>query len=180
MTEASPRRRARWTSAAVLAPGAAAVFGASVSWAASTVPVSSQPPPPANPATTTAQQTTQQAPQGTGNQLSEQARQWRAVAAQRRQVRHQLERELRSAQVQVVRLRVAEQQLAASMAQRAQQAQQAPVAGGAPALPPAPGPVGPAPGPVAAPPPAPVPAPAPPVVQAPPPVQAVTGSSGKP
>lgn len=37
-------RRARWTATLVVAPGAAALFGATVSWAAQTVPSPSSPP----------------------------------------------------------------------------------------------------------------------------------------
>lgn len=178
---AGGQRRARWTSAAVLAPGAAALFGATVSWAAATTP--SQ--PAATPPTTSTTTSNRAGADHAG--LSAQARHWRAVAAQRTQLRHDLTHQLAAVQARIVRLHAADQRLAARLAAEAQAAAAAAAASGSVAssggyVAPAPvvnQPVGPAP--VVAPAPAYVP-PAPVVVPAapPPPVHAATGGSGHP
>ena len=179
MTEAnvapSNQRRARWTSAAVLAPGAAALFGATVTWAAATTAATSQ-----QPAVNTSAVTPTSATHHAG--LSAQARHWRVVAAHRTRMRHDLTRQLGAVQARIIRLHAADKRLAARLAAQAAAAAAAAgsaSSGGYPApAPVANQPVGPAPVVAPAPvyvPPAPVAAPA-----APPPVQAVTGGSGHP
>lgn len=180
MTEANPaadsRRRARWTSAAVLAPGAAALFGATVTWAAATVPTATPQPGVATSAATPSTASAAHTPA-----LSAHARQWRAIAAHRTRLRHDLTRELGAVQARVVRLHAADKSLAARLARAAAAAAAAGTSsGGYPvvAAPVANQPVGPAPVVAPAPvyvPPAPVAAPA-----APPPVHTVTGGSGHP
>lgn len=184
MTEADlapgSQRRARWTSAAVLAPGAAALFGATVSWAAATTPTT-----PTTPATTQQSATSPSTRHHQG--LSPQARHWRVVAGHRTQLRHHLTRRLGAVQARVIRLHAADKRLSAQLAAEARAAAAAAASSGGGAVssggyapPPVVNqPVGPAP--VVAPAPAYVP-PAPVAVPAapPPPVQAVTGGSGHP
>jgi hypothetical protein len=184
--------RARWTAAVLLAPGAAALFGATMTWAATTKPttaVTGQAVSVVAPAPVTARRS------GTG--LSAQARALRADALARHRERAQLTRQLTVLHRDLASIRAAERQeraaaaaaraaAAAMAAQSSQpgqsyqpaqtsqpaQAYQAPAQTyQAPAqtyqapvqnLPPVP-----APAPVAAPPP-------------PPPVQGTTGGSGKP
>jgi hypothetical protein len=145
-------RHARWTSAVVLAPGAAALFGAAVSWAQTTPPATYTPPTRPAPVP----------PAVTHGGPSTQALQWRRVAEQRHQERRALAAELGALRRHVAALRTAARRAARHAAPVA-----VPVPAGNYQVP--------APGPVTqyVPPPAPV------VVQAPP-VQGSTGSSGKP
>lgn len=153
MTE-RPFRPAGWTAPAVLAPCAAAVFGASVWWATTAVPAT-QAAQPGSPAAST----TQNHSRAMQHYLAE-------VAHQRRVLHHELTQALHArhhqAQVLTKRIHLLNVEIAKAKAAAAAAAAYQPPAisyGGVPA--------GPAPVQVAA-----VPAPAPP------PVQANTGASG--
>jgi hypothetical protein len=161
----------------VLAPGAAALFGATVTWAAATTPTSTPVASQAGAPGSATSAASAGPAHHTG--LSPQARHWRVVAEQRTQTRHELTRRLGAVQARVVRLHAADKRLASTLAKAAAAAAAAASAGGSAPAPLVNQPVGPAP--VVAPAPAYVP-PAPIAVPAapPPPVHAATGGSGHP
>ncbi len=161
-----PGRRARWTSALVLAPGTAAVFAATMSWAATTRPTTAAPPPPS---------TTTTSP-GTPAASPAHSRELHNIVRIERRRKHELADQLTAVRKHLIRMRAAEHRQLDALNALAAANRQAALAPAPAALPPLPSnqlaPVAAAP-----PPPPPVQAAPPPP---PPPVQGTTGASGVP
>ena len=172
-------RRARWTAAVVLAPGAAALFGATMTWAATTKPTTAG-TPHATPVVAPAAPNVHPA-------LTAQDRLLQADALARHHERADLARRLATLQRNLAAIRTAEQHERAAAAAAARSAAaagstqnyQAPASGYQPPTQNYQAPAQNYQPPVQNLPPVPAPVQAP-VVANPPPVQGTTGGSGKP